>query len=515
MWPTRIAASIVLALVSAPAPGGEIGCEVAAPSQRLVPPEPDQSFGLAFAKAVGIADGRIVAGSINFNLGCDGVNLCGSTWVLQRNEAGFWTHAGNVFPGDLEHGDQFGAFLDMDGNLLAVSAVAEDGDILNSNIGAVYTFGWDEDRGMYDEGLKFNNPAALSFNQFGHALALCAQEQTLAVGAPNDPGVGALDTGSVYLYDLQNPLEDPVQLKPSDAVENVIDQFGRTVAMDDGTLVAGAPAEGDVPVSNEGQAYVFVDGIEVQKLVASDAGANDQFGTWVDIDGDTIVVGAALRDVDTNDDKGAIYVFERDDVDPNLWNETQIIEPVGVVSNANFGSKVVLQGDVLAGLAPSSQAVLVYHRVAVSNGTTWIHVATLRNDNIITGGQLGGSDHIDLADGSLVVGLPSAFVGPLNAVGAVLVFEAVGTGDCNDNGIPDVCDIEAGILDDADENGLPDDCGGGCDADLAGDDGFVGVSDLLALLAGWGSPAADITGDGNTDVADLLALLAAWGPCPG
>lgn len=51
-----------------------------------------------------------------------------------------------------------------------------------------------------------------------------------------------------------------------------------------------------------------------------------------------------------------------------------------------------------------------------------------------------------------------------------------------------------------------------CAGDLDGDSD-VGVSDLLALLAAWGTPAGDVNGDGATDVADLLALLSAWGPC--
>jgi subtilisin family serine protease len=54
-----------------------------------------------------------------------------------------------------------------------------------------------------------------------------------------------------------------------------------------------------------------------------------------------------------------------------------------------------------------------------------------------------------------------------------------------------------------------------CPADTDGD-GVVGVTDLLALLAAWGTndPDADITGDGIVNVADLLALLSAWGGCP-
>jgi hypothetical protein len=39
------------------------------------------------------------------------------------------------------------------------------------------------------------------------------------------------------------------------------------------------------------------------------------------------------------------------------------------------------------------------------------------------------------------------------------------------------------------------------------------VTDLLAVLAVWGTPGGDATGDCMTDVSDLLAVLAAWGPC--
>ncbi len=49
------------------------------------------------------------------------------------------------------------------------------------------------------------------------------------------------------------------------------------------------------------------------------------------------------------------------------------------------------------------------------------------------------------------------------------------------------------------------------------DSGTVGVSDLLALLALWGTDPGgppDFDGDGNVGVSDLLVLLAKWGPCP-
>ena len=56
-----------------------------------------------------------------------------------------------------------------------------------------------------------------------------------------------------------------------------------------------------------------------------------------------------------------------------------------------------------------------------------------------------------------------------------------------------------------------------CLADF-NDDNSVNVTDLLSLLAAWGTCGApcppDIDGNGSVNVTDLLDLLAAWGACP-
>ncbi len=50
----------------------------------------------------------------------------------------------------------------------------------------------------------------------------------------------------------------------------------------------------------------------------------------------------------------------------------------------------------------------------------------------------------------------------------------------------------------------------GCTGDLD-NDGVVGISDFLLLLAGWG--IVDLDGDGDTDVVDILLMFSNWGPC--
>ena len=54
-----------------------------------------------------------------------------------------------------------------------------------------------------------------------------------------------------------------------------------------------------------------------------------------------------------------------------------------------------------------------------------------------------------------------------------------------------------------------------CPADVYGD-GMVDVSDLLAVIAAWGTPGVnveDINDDGIVDIDDVFEVLVNWGPC--
>ena len=62
-------------------------------------------------------------------------------------------------------------------------------------------------------------------------------------------------------------------------------------------------------------------------------------------------------------------------------------------------------------------------------------------------------------------------------------------------------------------NTVADECPVDCPADLDGN-GEVGVDDLLAVLAAFGSnDAGDLDGDDMTSVDDVLILIGAWGVC--
>ena len=81
--------------------------------------------------------------------------------------------------------------------------------------------------------------------------------------------------------------------------------------------------------------------------------------------------------------------------------------------------------------------------------------------------------------------------------------------------IEDDCDAVAGDWSGMNTTCTDDNiCTPTCPEDVTGD-GVVNVSDLLAIVGGWGSddPALDIDGNGSVDTPDLLAVIAAWGDC--
>jgi hypothetical protein len=63
-------------------------------------------------------------------------------------------------------------------------------------------------------------------------------------------------------------------------------------------------------------------------------------------------------------------------------------------------------------------------------------------------------------------------------------------------------------------NTVEDECE--CLADINGD-GYVNVSDLLAIIAAWGLDcdgcSEDVNKDANVNVTDLLIAVGNWGPC--
>lgn len=126
------------------------------------------------------------------------------------------------------------------------------------------------------------------------------------------------------------------------------DLFGRSVTISGDYAVVGAlqedeDEEGLNTLNNAGAAYIYeknTDGTweQIQKIVASDRAAGDQFGYSVSISGDYLIVGASGKNTNT----GAAYIFKRECC--TTWIEVQKIEAGDKAIEDYFGFSVSISG---------------------------------------------------------------------------------------------------------------------------------------------------------------------------
>ncbi|MCH8823328.1 MAG: FG-GAP repeat protein [Planctomycetes bacterium] len=128
------------------------------------------------------------------------------------------------------------------------------------------------------------------------------------------------------------------------------DQFGNAVAISGDVVVVGARHD-DENGPNTGAAYIYrfngsTWGEEV-KLLASNGGSLDEFGFTVGIDGNAVIVGAPLQG-----GRGEIYIYRFDGIS---WiEEESFLNPMN--SNGELGFSVAISGDVAIAGAPFDNA---------------------------------------------------------------------------------------------------------------------------------------------------------------
>lgn len=136
--------------------------------------------------------------------------------------------------------------------------------------------------------------------------------------------------------------------------------FGTSTAISGDTMVIGAPLRNTPPV-DAGRVNIFERNAgfgapwgQVMELGGTDTVAGDQFGQAVAIDGDFMVVGAPGADIPTAPNAGAAYVFRRDAGNRNSWTQfAKLVPPAFNTGGGDaFGSAVAIQGNTLFVGAP-------------------------------------------------------------------------------------------------------------------------------------------------------------------
>ncbi|MCH8153521.1 MAG: FG-GAP repeat protein, partial [Planctomycetes bacterium] len=308
------------------------------------------------------------------------------------------------------------------------------------------------------------------FDSFGSSVAISGA--TAIVGAHYNGN----DSGSAYLFDISDPANPKqiAKLLPDDGAAE--DHFGISVAISGATAIVGAYLDDDNG-DFSGSAYLFdtATGRQIFKLLPDDGAAFDWFGVSVAISGTTCIVGARNHD-DNGTNSGAAYLF-----DTTMGRQIAKLLASDGAAFDWFGQSVAVSGaTAIVGALFDGDNGTESGSAYLFDATTGAQIAKLLPDDGAGGDQFGWSVAIS---GATAIG---------------------GAWTDDDNGIAS----GSAYLFDAAAPGM-------CPWDLD-NSGSVGILDLLALLAVWGTDPGgppDFDGDGNVGILDLLTLLANWGAC--
>ena len=318
--------------------------------------------GDGFGISVAVDGDTAVVGAYQDDDATNGDNS-GSAHVFARSSpTAPWSWSAKLTASDAADNDEFGISVAVDGDTIVVGAHQND-----SNKGAAYVFTWNSSNSKWEQKAKLTASDAAANDEFGISVAV--DGDTIVVGAHkadyidlNNSSNNLADSGAAYVFTKPESggwadATETAKLTASDAAAN--DEFGIFVAVHGETVVVGAHQnDADDQDTNEGAAYVFTktggawtSTTTAAKLTASDGEANDEFGVSVAVDEDTVAVGAHLHDLDVDGasmlDAGAVYVFTKPAAGWTSSTESAKLTATDGAAGDEFGISVAIDGDTV------------------------------------------------------------------------------------------------------------------------------------------------------------------------
>ena len=320
--------------------------------------------------------------------------------------------------------DQFGYSVATDGNTLISTSLFWNASYPSQGAAFVYVRNdqgtpddTSDDTWDYQDILLAPDVDNGPSDRFGWSVDISGD--TAVVGATLGDGT-AEDMGSVYVYTRSNGnWAFQQELNVEETSESHF--FGDVVKIEGDTIVVGARATENYT----GSAYVFqrTDGVwtETAKLLADDPAENANFGSAIDIENSTIVIGARF-DSESSTRSGAVYIFEEQ---AGIWTQTQKIKDDSPAYLGTFGTSVNLSGDLLLVGAisttdrPESTGKAILYQRDTSSGS-WNSIQTLTASDSIINSYFGIA--VEIHDQKIFISSGSDPTG-VTYNGAVYLFE--------------------------------------------------------------------------------------------
>ncbi len=315
----------------------------------------DGAAGDIFAQSVAIDGNTIVIGAPEHK---NGSALRQGIVYVFENISNHWTQTAKLTAHDGQYGDRLGKAVAIDGDVIVAGAPGYGGQ------GAAYIFvkpsaGWTN---MTDTA-KLTHFIGRIGDWFGNSVDI--ENDTVVVGAMNHDVSGKNEQGVACIFVKStsgwlNTTEDRI-LKAENGEDE--EHFGRSVAIDNNTIIVGSDAHAPGGQPYQGAVYVFEKPssgwpgpssaylTQTAKLMASDGAEYDYLGYSVKISSDTIVAGAASQSL-AHSHQGAAYIFTKSGAHWIDANETAKLTATDAMNNDNFGHFVAIDGDTIVVGAP-------------------------------------------------------------------------------------------------------------------------------------------------------------------
>lgn len=371
-----------------------------------------------FGNALGIDGGRAIIGA-HYDYNLNGAKA-GAAYIFELGTGGNWTEVAKIIGSDTQPYDGFGFSVDVSGDRLIVGVPLK--NTVGTFAGAAYIFERDGS-GNWMEAAKLIASNAAAEDRFGWSVAISGDYAL--VGAIYED-TGHTNAGSVYIFqrDSIGNWAEIAQIQPGDITS--VQQFGYSLDLDGEAAVIGANLASHTGGSMAGAAYLFKRNAagswsEVSRVVASDAEANDQFGSSVSIDGGHVIIGAPFEGTGGNEE-GAAYIFERDA--SGNWIEVAKIKASDAEPIDWFGEAVAINGSrAIVGAGnedtggSNTGAAYIFERDAAGN---WSETAKIQASDHEPGENFGKS--VGIGGSFVFVGAPKEKSGFLIENGAVYIF---------------------------------------------------------------------------------------------
>ncbi|KPA12838.1 PKD domain-containing protein [Candidatus Magnetomorum sp. HK-1] len=385
-------------------------------TQKITPPDglPDDQFG----KQVAISSTHVLIGAHNSEE--QGVNsgaaylyvLNGTSWVFKEKLSSPHESAGDIFGASValsdhhaivgaEYDDSYGeksgsayvyeissqpmiadiesqsisstttshsisiTIVNTNGTDITLTATSSDPDIVSNENISIANSGLNIFVSSTDESIPLSLNIQFSLNSIENGSSTI----TLLLTDSN---------GLTHTNDFKiNIIPSEEKISPDDSAAS--DNFGNAVSLSDDFLIAGSRYDDDLG-SNSGAAYIFkrtaTGWNQMQKLLASDGAADDQFGYAVSMFGDYAIVGARYDDVSYTN-SGSAYIFKR--YGNNWYQEAKIYAGDRAESDyfgyaVDISNNFAIIGSYYEDTTYTNQgAAYIFER----SGATWTQVAKL------------------------------------------------------------------------------------------------------------------------------------------